>query len=75
MKPPAAVRTALRDEGVDYVLVDWNWIDRYRAPGNYGYAEFVQPGVFRALQDAGVLRQLPVPLKGIELYRVIGEAR
>ena len=53
------LHNALREErarlGVTHVYVDWSEIDRYRAPGNYGFTPFVVPEVFARLVEAGVL--------------------
>jgi hypothetical protein len=54
-RTPAEVAEALKRLGVTHVYVDWFDIDRYRSPGNYGFTEFVQPGVFDGLVRAGVL--------------------
>lgn len=63
-------REALADTA--YVYVDWNEINRYRSPGNYGYTEAVQPSLFEELVDQGVLAP---PLdefrsQGVEIYPV-----
>ena len=43
------------DEGITHVYVNWNWILRYRSPGNYGYTDFVTPERFAELQRMGIL--------------------
>jgi hypothetical protein len=35
--------------GIAFILVDWNEINRFRSPGNYGYTEIVQPELFDKL--------------------------
>lgn len=50
----AHLHRQLADE-VSYVYVHWGEIARYRSPGNYGFTEFVQPGVFETLVARGVL--------------------
>jgi len=72
----AEARRALADRGITHVLVDWGEIARYRGPGNYGFAQFVQPEVFDHLVSEGVLRPLPPP-PGLEddpgrIYEVAG---
>ena len=54
-RTPEEVGLALRALGVDYVYVDWQMIELYRGPGNYGFTAFVQPEVFGRLVAAGVL--------------------
>lgn len=51
----AEVRERLRLAGVTHVLVNWREVLRYRLPGSYGYAEYVQPERFEQLQERGVL--------------------
>ena len=41
--------------------MNWDWIRRYREPGNYGYTDFVRPARFDRLVKEGVLRS-PVSL-------------
>ena len=45
----------LAAEGITHVYVNWLEILRYRAPGSYGYTDFVTPKRFRQLQKIGVL--------------------
>jgi hypothetical protein len=52
------VRAALSARGISHVYVDWSEIARYRSPGNYGITDFLQPGVFAELVEAGVLKEL-----------------
>jgi hypothetical protein len=47
----------LKRHGITHVYVNWREIGRYRAPGSYGYTDFVQPEIFRELVDAGILRR------------------
>jgi hypothetical protein len=51
----ADVRERLRAAGVTHVLVNWREVLRYRLPGSYGYAEYVQPERFEQLLSGGVL--------------------
>jgi hypothetical protein len=52
---PDEILGRLRSAGVTHVLVNWREILRYRLPGSYGYAEYVQPQRFAELQSGGVL--------------------
>jgi Dolichyl-phosphate-mannose-protein mannosyltransferase len=61
MKSPDECQAALAADGITHVMVNWSEILRYRGPGSYGYAEFVQPSRFRQLVEAGVLKP-PVTL-------------
>jgi hypothetical protein len=54
-RPPDQVHRDLRRLGIDCLYVDWNEIARFRAPGNYGFTDFVTPEVFAKLVAAGVL--------------------
>lgn len=75
----AGLRTAqeIRDEfrrrRIDYVFVDWSWIDRYRSPGNYGFPDFVQRKTFAELVRESVLRPVwPAANEGaFRLYKVV----
>jgi hypothetical protein len=69
------VREALVARKVSHVYVDWNEVNRYRSPGNYGMTDYVQPTVFRRLVDAGVLAREPrLPGGANELYRVLASS-
>src|SRR4029077_15363394 len=46
LRHPAAIRKRLADEGITHVYVNWLEILRYRAPGSYGYTDFVTPERF-----------------------------
>ena len=65
---------ALRAAGVAYVLVHWGELERYRAPGNYGYSEFItRPLVHDELvRQQALLRPVPIgmPSRVIELFQV-----
>lgn len=54
-RSPAEIRQRLKELGVSHVLVDWSWIERYRARGNYGFTDFVTPGLLQRWVDQGVL--------------------
>ena len=56
-RPADLIRADLRARGVTHVLVNWGEILRYRLPGSYGYAEFVQPVRFDRLVERGVLTE------------------
>lgn len=69
-KTPAQVAEGLRALGVDYVYVDWQSIERFRSPFNYGFTDFITAAEFDRLVRAGVLdRPEPLGAQG-ELYRV-----
>lgn len=53
--PPEEIRRKLSDEGITHVFVNWLEILRYRAPGSYGYTDFVTPERFDQLRQLGVL--------------------
>src|SRR4029077_13634061 len=55
MGDPEAIRKKLADEGITHVYVNWLEILRYRAPGSYGYTDFVTPERFDQLQKLRVL--------------------
>ena len=58
-KTPAQVRAEFAARRITDVYVDWDEIERYRQPGNYGFTDFVQPEVFDRLVAQGVLEPLP----------------
>ncbi len=61
-KTPGEIRAELAARHIAYVYVNWAEIDRYNSPGNYGFTDFVQRGVFDRLVQEGVLGRLP-PIK------------
>jgi hypothetical protein len=68
-RTPQQVRTALVEQGITHVYVDWGEIARYRR--TYGFTEFVQPEVFDQLVAGGVLDPLPeIPGHPGRAYRV-----
>ncbi len=69
-RSPEQVRQSLRERGITHVYVDWQEIDRYRAPDHYGFTEFVTPNLFAGFVKAGALRPpLSIGLQH-ELYAV-----
>lgn len=54
-RSPEEIRETLAAYDIGFIYVDWGEIERYRAPGNYGFTEFVTPEVFDQLQEQGVL--------------------
>jgi len=58
-RSPEQVRQALAERRISHVLVDWDEVNRYRSPGNYGFTSYIQPEVFDGLVQAGVLAELP----------------
>ncbi|MDR0869620.1 MAG: glycosyltransferase family 39 protein [Planctomycetaceae bacterium] len=52
-----------KKQNIEYVLVDWGEINRFRSKGNYGFSEFVQQTVFDKLVADGVLEVFPPPDK------------
>ncbi|WP_435006962.1 ArnT family glycosyltransferase [Tundrisphaera lichenicola] len=67
---PEEVRSELVRSGISHIYVDWSEIDRYRAPGNYGFTAFVTPELFAGLVKAGVLDPSTRPGAKQELYEV-----
>jgi hypothetical protein len=55
LRPAGEILAKLHAEGITHVYVDWEWIRRYREPGNYGFTDFVRPSQFDRLQKDGVL--------------------
>ncbi len=55
LKPAKEILQTLHEHGVTHIYVCWEWIRRYREPGNYGYTEFVSPARFAELMHEGVL--------------------
>jgi hypothetical protein len=52
---------ALRDQRISHVYVNWSEIERYRAPGNYGFTDYVTKPLVRneLAEDQGLLRRVP----------------
>lgn len=68
-RSPAERRVELLSRDIHYVLIDWGEIERYRAPGNYGFPA----GMTRDLEQELVAQRVLEPLetfKSKELYRV-----
>jgi hypothetical protein len=55
LKPPKEILDKLHAEGITHIYVDWDWIRRYREPGNYTFTDFVRPVRFQCLVSDGVL--------------------
>jgi hypothetical protein len=55
LKPINEIRARLHEQGITHIYVSWREIRRYRAPGSYGYTDFVTPARFEQLVQAGVL--------------------
>ncbi len=55
LRDAASIQKKFADEGITHVYVNWNWILRYRSPGNYGYTDFVTPERFAEVQRMGIL--------------------
>ncbi len=55
LKPPRQILDKLHAEGITHIYVDWDWIRRYREPGNYTFTDFVRPVRFQCLVRDGVL--------------------
>ncbi|MGL4943406.1 MAG: glycosyltransferase family 39 protein [Thermoguttaceae bacterium] len=68
---------AFKDRSIEYVLVDWNEIARFRSPGNYGFSDFVTPALFDRLVGDGILVPFAPPdlaerelCRGVQVYTV-----
>jgi Dolichyl-phosphate-mannose-protein mannosyltransferase len=55
LKPPKQILDKLHAEGITHIYIDWDWIRRYREPGNYTFTDFVRPVRFQCLVRDGVL--------------------
>jgi len=54
-KTPDEFRRALHERNLTHIYVDWEEIQRYREPGNYGFTDFVTHDRFAEWVAAGVL--------------------
>ena len=71
LRDPAAIRKKLAAEGITHVYVNWLEILRYRAPGSYGYTDFVTPERFVELKKLGVLaHEWPIPSSTMDVARL-----
>ena len=61
------IRAGIRRLGITHIDVNWAEIERYRAPGSYGYTAFVHPERFVELQRMGIL--------GPSLYTTTAEGK
>jgi hypothetical protein len=55
MRPASEIRNVFKKHEVTHVLVHWGEILRYRLPGSYEYASFVQPSRFDLLVEQNFL--------------------
>ncbi|HEY0981410.1 hypothetical protein [Schlesneria sp.] len=55
LRPIEEIRSEFHRRGITHIDVNWAEIQRYRAPGSYGYSEFIQPELFAELQKQGLL--------------------
>jgi 4-amino-4-deoxy-L-arabinose transferase-like glycosyltransferase len=62
-RSPKEIRGTLADHNVSYVYVSWEWIERYRSKGNYGYSNYIQPELLVDLIRREVLDK---PIAGID---------
>ncbi len=60
LRPIADVRKRLADRNVRFIAVNWLEILRYRAPGSYGFSDFVRPQTLEHLVQSGILKQVRV---------------
>lgn len=58
LRPIEEVRSRLQERDVRFIVTNWQEVLRYRAPGSYGFSDFVRPEHFDKLVEAGVLRRL-----------------
>jgi hypothetical protein len=66
LKPKKQILDKLHAEGITHIYVDWDWIRRYREPGNYSFTDFVRPKRFEELEREGVVGP-PVSLGSMSL--------
>ncbi len=52
------LRRRLAERKIAAIWVDWNWINTYRAPGNYGFTDFVRMEVFNDLMEMKLLNPI-----------------
>lgn len=65
------LHAALVARGISHVVVHWGEIQRYRAPGNYGFTDFIQPELFERLVRDGVLAPVTEPnFDPVQIFRV-----
>lgn len=63
---PEQIREIFEREGITHVAVNWREVLRYRT--TYGYTEYVSPGRFDELVDAGILTRIsPGPEDYVEV--------
>ncbi|MGD9857569.1 MAG: hypothetical protein AB7U20_21715, partial [Planctomycetaceae bacterium] len=71
LRPIAEIRAAFAVHGITHVFVNWNEIARYRAPGSYGFTDFVTPARFQDLIKGSLLSEIPLdPRAGYQLFAV-----
>ena len=75
------LRRRFRERGVDVIAVDWEWIRKYKSPGNYGYTSFVTPErldemikmgfLFRKFSEAIEMPDPKMPSPRLEIYEIV----
>lgn len=76
LKATDEIRAALATAGIDFIIVDWNWIERYRSPGNYGFTDFIKPALFEDLIRRDLIQRVGLPPSvsrdgRLELFRIV----
>jgi hypothetical protein len=71
-QPPKQALDNLRQRDITHILVHWGEMERYRSPGNYGFASSVTRELFADLTNAGIVSRVawPIPSEFVELYEV-----
>lgn len=58
---PKKIRKALADANIEYILVDYSELARFRSKGNYGYNNpEITEALFKLLQDADVITPITI---------------
>ncbi len=63
----------LKQAGISHVLINWNELQRYRSPGNYGFSDWPQRDDVSGLVESGVLVPYACPVDGIGVFEVAEE--
>lgn len=65
-EPLATQRASLLEHGITHIVIDWVEINRYRAPGNYGFSDWPTPETLESWIQSGLVRKMATPFEDYE---------
>lgn len=65
-KPLDTQRAGLQTHGITHIVIDWVEINRYRAPGNYGFSDWPTPETLDSWIQSGLVSKMATPFEDYE---------